>query len=113
MANEYGMSYSLRCAPPKPREALGSDEGLADRLLVISVVGLPGTGPGSYLPVQLGPEGHEDPDPSIWLHAAVILLHALDTNLHGRLRSDVGAVVTDALGRLRAAMILPAGQDSG
>ena len=115
MAHE--MSYTLRCGPPKAKDDLGPDEGLTDRLLVISVVGLPGTGSGSYLPMQLGPGGHEEPDPSVWLHAAFILLHALDTNLRDRVRSDVGRAVSDAVTRLREAMLaarkLPDGQGSG
>ena len=114
MAHE--MSYTLRCAPPKPKDDLGPDEGLTDRLLVISVVGLPGTGPGSYVPIQLGPGGAEALDPSIVLRATVVLLTLLQTRLTVR-PAGVRAAITEALDELRHAMLvvrkLPGGQDSG
>ena len=102
MAHE--MSYVLRCGPPKLPKALGPDEGLADRLVVISVVGLPGTGPGSYMPIQLGPQGAEPLDPSIVLHATVVLLTVLQQNLTVR-PAGVRAAITGALEELRTAML--------
>ena len=75
MSDEYRMSYTLRCGPPKPKSALTPDEGLTDRAVFVSILGRPGAAePVSLSPVFLGPNGAEPYDAATALAVATTLL---------------------------------------
>ena len=112
--SKYRMSYSLRFGPPKPKDDLTPDEGMADGLLLVSIVGTPGAPePLSLAPIRIGPDGPEPLDRALAYHVAVAMLHAIDADmLAGPLmRTRLDEAAHDALGILRRA-IVGRGQDA-
>ena len=74
----YRMSYRLSVGPPKDKTALQDDEGLTDRLVVCSILGLPGGETAtSFAPMILGPDGLEPLHGPTFFSLATLLLHLL------------------------------------
>lgn len=93
----YRMSYTLRAQPPKEQDDLGPDEGLADSLVVASILGRPGhPEPLSIRTFQLGPAGVEDLAIATAMHVAMAMLFCAD-----RLGSPLAAA---GLAAIRKAM---------
>ena len=88
----YRMSYVCRPGPPKPRGDLAPDEGLTDRLLVVSILGIPGgPGPLSVMPVQLGPDGVETLDIATSVAIASVMLAVVEDQ-HPAARAGIAAI---------------------
>ena len=69
------MSYRLSVGPPKDKTALQDDEGLTDRLVICSILGLPGGDTAtSFAPRMLGPEGIEPLEGPTCFSLATVLL---------------------------------------
>lgn len=97
----YRLSYALTIGKPKPPTALTPNEGLADTLLVLSVVGTPGgPGPLSIMPMVLGPDGAEGLSPVLAHMAATALLSRIEFD-----GSRLGESARAALEDLRKAVV--------
>ena len=96
----YRMSYTLRLSEPKPPTDLGEDEGLTDHLLVVSILGTPGTAePLSIWPVLLGPAGPESLDAATAaIVASCLLAVAVEVETLSR---DMQSACATALAALR------------
>jgi hypothetical protein len=96
------MSYKLvKPGPPKPKKALGPDEGLTDRLVVASVLDQ-SDGARSAAWMYLGPDGPEAfPLPIAWFLATSLLSHCEDADMPPDFRTSL----TEALHALRAPIL--------
>ena len=96
----YRMSFRFTPGPPKPKETLAPDEGLADTLVMVSVLGTVGAPePMSIQVHQRGPMGAEPHDARLAYHIAVVLLtHATETET---LRPRLHRAAAAALAALR------------